>query len=207
MNILGSARLFWKPFKSIKSIFLRSRFTVMPVSAALISAWARCTAIWTPWLITIWSAALAWSAVPNALTGTPTPMSIFTAASATRSLTLICRKASWTPWSKMFPTCVLKATAWPWPAFAPNVPAKNNFAGTKRHCPTLAGSILPTCHHLFLSALPRFCGEELFCTLWHFSASFFNCDMRALCGKYSISWIKMQIVRFVFSLCAAKCKL
>ena len=28
------------------------------------------------------------------LTGTPTPMSIFTAASATRSLTLICRKAS-----------------------------------------------------------------------------------------------------------------
>ena len=65
--------------------------------------------------------------------------------------------------------------------------SKNNFAGTKRHCPTLAGSILPTCHHLFLSALPRFCGEELFCTLWHFSASFFNCDMRALCGKYSIS--------------------
>ena len=55
------------------------------------------------------------------------------------------------------------------------------------HCLTLAGSILPTCHHLFLSALPRFCGEELFCTLWHFSASFFNCDMRALCGKYSIS--------------------
>ena len=30
----------------------------------------------------------------DALTGTPTPMSIFTAASATRSLTLICRKAS-----------------------------------------------------------------------------------------------------------------
>ncbi len=44
MKYLGSARLFWKPFKSIKSIFLRSRFTVMPVSAALISAWARCTA-------------------------------------------------------------------------------------------------------------------------------------------------------------------
>ena len=114
MKYSCSARLFWKPFKSIKEHLSAQQIYGYAVSAALTISLGTVYRNLNTLADNNMIGRVAWSAVPNVLTGTPTPMSIFTAASATRSLTLICRKASWTP-DQNVPGLRIEATAWPWP--------------------------------------------------------------------------------------------